>query len=237
MRKRRDIFEQCCSQFVVGFLCPVFSHQHVAQCTLPQALSLDQNNVTLCLTERNFFETYRVNSSGGFGLLKLFSKTKFFHLSSFSLDLLLSCHSSSLVFHLLSSLLFSSLLFSSLVLSRIVLSRLLLFHLLLPSCLVSSCLVLSRRLLHRLVLSPFDVFCLVSPLPFSLLSLSLSSFSVQSLSLSLSLRVMLCCIVCVVVVWCVFGVCVCLVCGVCCGTLKKRGKTRVWIQKRLRVYI
>ena len=33
----------------------------------------------------------------------------------------------------------------------------------------------------------------------------------------------------------VFGVCVC-VC-VCCGTLKKRGKNRVWIQKRLRVYI
>ena len=31
--------------------------------------------------------------------------------------------------------------------------------------------------------------------------------------------------------WCVFGVCV------CCGMLKKRGKNRVWIQKRLRVYI
>ena len=28
-----------------------------------------------------------------------------------------------------------------------------------------------------------------------------------------------------------FGVCV------CCGTLKKRGKTRVWVQKRHRVYI
>ena len=27
-------FEQCCDQFVVQFLCPVFSHQHVAQCTL-----------------------------------------------------------------------------------------------------------------------------------------------------------------------------------------------------------
>ena len=32
-----------------------------------------------------------------------------------------------------------------------------------------------------------------------------------------------------------FGVCLC-VC-VCCGTLKKRGKTRIWLQKRLRVYI
>ena len=33
-----------------------------------------------------------------------------------------------------------------------------------------------------------------------------------------------------------FGVCVCLC--VCCGTLKKkRGKTRIWLQKRLRVYI
>ena len=27
-------FEQCCDQFVVQFLCPVFSHQCVAQCTL-----------------------------------------------------------------------------------------------------------------------------------------------------------------------------------------------------------
>ena len=27
-------FEQCCGQFVVLFLCPVFSHQCVAQCTL-----------------------------------------------------------------------------------------------------------------------------------------------------------------------------------------------------------
>ena len=40
------------------------------------------------------------------------------------------------------------------------------------------------------------------------------------------------CLVCVCV--CVFSVCV----FVCCGTLKKCGKkTRVWIQKRLRVYI
>ena len=29
---------------------------------------------------------------------------------------------------------------------------------------------------------------------------------------------------------------VCLVC-VCCGTLKKRGKNRIWLQERLRVYI
>ena len=34
-----------------------------------------------------------------------------------------------------------------------------------------------------------------------------------------------------------FGVCVCVCVFVCCGTLKKRGKPRVWIQKRLRVYI
>ena len=46
---------------------------------------------------------------------------------------------------------------------------------------------------------------------------------------------MLCCVVCVVVVvvFLVVVVCVC----VCGGTLKKRGKTRVWIQKRLRVSI
>ena len=34
-----------------------------------------------------------------------------------------------------------------------------------------------------------------------------------------------------VVVMCVWCVCVCLCVFVCCGTLKKRGKTRVWIQK------
>ena len=67
-----------------------------------------------------------------------------------------------------------------------------------------------------------------------------------SLSLSLSPCDVVCCVVRVVVVvvllvvvcfWCV---CVCLVCVclfMCCGTLKKREKTRVWIQKRLRVYI
>ena len=32
---------------------------------------------------------------------------------------------------------------------------------------------------------------------------------------------------------CLVCVCVC----VCCGTVKKRGKTRVWLQERLRVYI
>ena len=48
---------------------------------------------------------------------------------------------------------------------------------------------------------------------------------------------MLCCVAC----HCGRGVC--LVCGVCvclcvfCGTPKKKRKTRVWIQKRLRVYI
>ena len=45
------------------------------------------------------------------------------------------------------------------------------------------------------------------------------------------------CVLCVVVVVvCVWCVCVC-VC-VCCGTLKKcRKKTRVWVQKRHRVYV
>ena len=68
-------------------------------------------------------------------------------------------------------------------------------------------------------------------------SLSLSLF----LCLSLSPRDVVCCVVwCVSLLswccwwsWCVFGLSVC----VCCGTLNKRGKTRVWIQKRPRVYI
>ena len=34
-----------------------------------------------------------------------------------------------------------------------------------------------------------------------------------------------------------FGVCVCVCVFVCCGTLKKCGKTRIWFQKRLRVKI
>ena len=77
-RKRRDIFEQCCDQFVVKCLCPIFSHQFVAQCTLheftfsrsrwvdwsswtlihcmhiPQALSLDQNNLALFVRDSGF---------------------------------------------------------------------------------------------------------------------------------------------------------------------------------------
>ena len=109
----------------------------------------------------------------------------------------------------------------------------------------------SSLLLSCLSASIFS--CLLSPLPSSLvlsllfhLLLSCLSFSVLCLSpLSLS-RVVCCgvllCVVCVVVCWWCVVVCVCFVCVfvcvcVCCGTLKKCGKKRVWIQKRLRVYI
>ena len=121
------------------------------------------------------------------GVLNIFQK-KIFHLdlSSFFLDILdflfhllfhflfslvihlllsfiFSCHSSSLVIHLLLSFIFSCHPYS-----------------------IFFCLpVLSRRLLFRLVLSSFDFFCLVSPLPSSLLFLS--SFSVFFLCLSVSL--------------------------------------------------
>ena len=41
----------------------------------------------------------------------------------------------------------------------------------------------------------------------------------------------------VVVVLLVVVVCVCVCVCVCCGTLKKRGKPCIWLQKRFRVYI
>ena len=135
------------------------------------------------------------------------------------------------------------------------------FHLLLPSCLVSSSFVLSCLLLFRLVLSSFDIFlsCLSSsafssPLSFSVFFLCLLSLSLSvslCLSPSLSLSLSLCDVVCDVVLCCVcrcghgrgcgrgvcFGVCVCLVCGVCFGTLQNVEKNRMKIPTRLRVYI
>ena len=151
------------------------------------------------LSEREFFETFWANSSGGFGVLNFSTKiiipfiTFHLYLSSFSLDPLIFSFIFSLpfLFHLLSSLLFSPLLsLSSLLFSSLLLS--LLFHLLLPSCPVSSSLP----------------SCLVSPLPSSLLCLSLILSP--------------CGVVCDVVLcceslwswlpWCV--------CAVWCGTLK-----------------
>ena len=124
-----------------------------------------------------------------------------------------------------------------------------------PLCLVPSSLSSSLvlfvlyRLPFHLLLSSLS--CTVFPFIFSCpLVLSCLSFSVSlSLFLSLCLRVMLCGVLCglcrcgrgvVWWSWCVWWcVCVCVrvcVC-VCCGTLKKRGKTRVWVQKRPRVYM
>ena len=81
LRKRRDTFEQWCDQFIVQFSLPfsvisvlrsapcmkfAFSRSRCAGCSsetlthcvhIPQALSLDQENVTLCLTVRVKFRT------------------------------------------------------------------------------------------------------------------------------------------------------------------------------------
>ena len=170
-------------------------------------------------------------------VLKLFffGKNHFFflllfhlYLSSFSLPSSLS--SSSCLLSCLASCLSSCLVLSCLS-SCLVLSRVLSFILsclLVLSCLVLSCLVLS--------LSCFSVSVLVS---LSCLCLCLRVMLSLCLSLSLSLRVMLWVVLCGVVSlwsWCCWWSWSVFVC-VCCGTLKKRGKTRVWIQKRLRVYI
>ena len=188
-------------------------------------------------------ETFWANSSGGFEGSGTFFFTKE---SSFLSSLTLFIFSFifpfifSLLFHLVSSFLFHLLsvffilslilpcFFSSLVLLLLSSSLSLLF-----SCLSSS-LLLS-------CLSSFTFSCLVSSLLFHLLLPScLVSSSLVSLPLSLflclCLRVMLCvvvfggvCVVVCVVVCVCCGVCVC-VC-VCCGTLKKRAKNSVWIQK------
>ena len=107
-----------------------------------------------------------------------------------------------------------------------------LFHLL--SSLSSSLLSLFSSLVSSLLSHRLLSSCLVSS------SLVLSC--VVSLSLSLFLCLSPCDVVCCVVwcvslwpccwwSWCVFDVCV------CCGTLKKRGKKRIWLEERLRVYI
>ena len=187
-------------------------------------------------SEKDFFETFWTNSSGGFEGSQTFFQTK--NICSFisvSLHFLFQFpfHFLLISFHLLSSFL------SSLFLS-------ILIHIILPSCLassLSSCLVFfcfGSQLLSLLHL--------VSPLPSSLLSL-ISVFSLcLSLSLSVSVSLSPCDVVCDAVLCCVCRcgrgvclvcVCVCLVCGVsvCWGTLKKSGKTSMWIPTRLRVYI
>ena len=113
------------------------------------------------------------------------------------------------------------------------------------SCLVLSCLVLSCLVLSCLSLSLFLSFSLSLFLSFSLslfLSFSLSlflPFSVFFLCLSLSPCDVVCCVVWCVSLWswccwwswCVFSVCV------CCGTLKKRRETRMWLLSASVLYI
>ena len=149
----------------------------------------------------------------------------FFHLSLFIFSFIFT-FIFSLLFHLASSLVF---LLSSSLLSSLLFSCL--------SYSLFSSLLLSRLPFSCLVLSSLFYSCLVS------LSLSLS-FSVSvCLCLSLSLSVwccaLWCCVVCVVVVVLCVRVCVVCLC-VCLCVLRhaeKREKTRLWIQKRLRVCI
>ena len=109
----------------------------------------------------------------------------------------------------------------------------------------SSCLFscLASSLLFHLLISSLFFHLLLSFLVSPLSSVSLCLCLSLSLSLSVSVSVwccvLWCCVVCVVVVVVslLVMVCVCVCVCVCCGTLKKRERNRVWIQKRLRVCI
>ena len=160
-------------------------------------------------------------------------------LSSLSLVIHLSSLLSLVLYHLLLSFIFfSCLLFSCLVspLSSSLVSSLLSF--------IFSCLLVLYHLLLSFLSCLVSLSCPVSLSLSSSLSLSLSVSLCLSLSVSLSvcrslcLRVMLCVVSC--------GVCrcgrgvvggrgVCLVCVL--WHVEKTWKNRIWLQKRLRVYI